>query len=78
MRTVSEDVLRTIALNRAWARIYPVIHNLARNPRTPLPTAMGLLTRLQARDLQALSQNRNVPDGVRRHAQRLMQTRAGH
>ncbi len=28
MRTVSEDVLRTIALNRAWARSYPIIHNL--------------------------------------------------
>jgi len=77
MRTVSEDVLRTIALNRAWARIYPVVHNLARNPRTPLPTALSILPRLQARDLQSLSQNRNVPDGVRRQAQRLMQTRAG-
>lgn len=78
MRTVSEDVLRLIAMNRAWARVYPVIHNLARNPRTPLASALGILPRLQARDLQSLSQNRNVPDGVRRQAQRLMQTRAGH
>ncbi len=78
MRTVAEDVLRTVAMNRAWARIYPVIHNLARNPRTPLPTALGLLSRLQGRDLTSLSQNRNVPDGVRRQAQRLIQTRAGH
>ena len=78
MRTISEDVLRTIAMNRAWARIYPVIHNLARNPRTPLPTALGILPRLQNRDLQSLAQNRNVPDGVRRQAQRLIQTRAGH
>ena len=78
MRTVSEDVLRTIAMNRAWARIYPVVHNLARHPRTPLPTAIGILSRLQTRDLTSLSQNRNVPDGVRRQAQRLMQTRTGH
>ena len=78
MRTAAEDVLRAIALNRAWARIYPVIHNLARNPRTPLPTALGLLPRLQGRDLTTLAQNRNVPDGVRRQAQRLIQTRAGH
>ncbi|MFH4090520.1 hypothetical protein WAJ00_21625, partial [Acinetobacter baumannii] len=34
MRTVPEEVLRLIALNRAWARSYPIIHNLARNPRT--------------------------------------------
>jgi hypothetical protein len=78
MRTISEDVLRQIAMNRAWARVYPVIHNLARNPRTPLASALGILPRLQARDLQALSQNRNVPDAVRRQAFRLMQTRAGH
>jgi hypothetical protein len=78
MRTISEDVLRQIAMNRAWARVYPVIHNLARNPRTPLSSALGILPRLQARDLQSLSQNRNVPDAVRRQAQRIMQTRAGH
>jgi hypothetical protein len=78
MRTISEDVLRQIAMNRAWSRIYPVIHNLARNPRTPLSAALGILPRLQARDLQSLSQNRNVPDAVRRQAQRIMQTRAGH
>jgi hypothetical protein len=78
MRTVSEDVLRTIALNRAWARSYPIIHNLARNPRTPLPTAIQILTRLHTRDLQSLSQNRNVPEAVRRQAYRLTQTRKGH
>ncbi|MCA1818122.1 MAG: hypothetical protein LC746_17390 [Acidobacteria bacterium] len=78
MRTISEDVLRQIGLNRAWARIYSVIHNLARNPRTPLATAMTILTRIQSRDLQALSQNRNVSDAVRRQAQRLMATRTGH
>jgi hypothetical protein len=78
MRTVPEDVLRIIAQNRAWARSYPIIHNLARNPRTPLAAALGILQRLQSRDLQALAQNRNVPDGVRRQAQRLTQTRAGH
>jgi hypothetical protein len=78
MRSVSEDVLRQIGINRAWARAYPIIHNLARNPRTPLATAVTILPRLQNRDLQALSQNRNVPDAVRRQAHRLIQTRSGH
>ena len=41
MRTVSDEVLRLIAMNRGWARQYPIIHNLARNPRTPLPTEHG-------------------------------------
>ena len=78
MRTVSDEVLRLIALNRAWARSYPVIHNLARNPRTPLPTAMTILQRLQSKDLKNLAQNRNVSEAVRRQAYRLTSTRSGH
>ena len=77
MRTVSDEVLRLIAMNRGWARQYPIIHNLARNPRTPLPTSMGLLPRLHAKDLKTLGQNRNVSDAVRRQALRLATTR-GH
>lgn len=78
MRTVSDEVLRIIALNRAWARSYPIIHNLARNPRTPIVTAMGILPRIHTKELKDLSQNRNVSEAVRRQAFRLSQTRAGH
>ena len=78
MRTVSEEVLRLIGMNRAWARSYAIIHNLARNPRTPLATAVHILPRIQAKDLKALSENRNISEGVRRQAYRLVQTRAGH
>jgi hypothetical protein len=76
MRTVSDEVLRLIAMNRAWARQYPIIHNLARNPRTPLPTAMTILMRLQTKDLKNLSQNRNVPEAIRRQALRLSSARS--
>jgi hypothetical protein len=77
MRTVSDEVLRLIAQNRAWARNYLIIHNLARNPRTPVGTAINVLLRLHTKDLQHISQNRNVSDAVRRQAQRLAQTRSG-
>ena len=77
MRTVAEEVLRLIALNRAWARAYPIIHNLARNPRTPIPTVMNILPRIRTKDLQTLSQNKNVSEAVRRHAFRLQQARSG-
>ncbi len=78
MRTISDEVLRLIALNRAWARSYPIIYNLARNPRTPIGTAITILPRIRAKDLQSISQNRNVSEAVRRQALRLAQTRAGH
>jgi hypothetical protein len=77
MRTVSDEVLRLIGLNRAWTRSYPIIHNLARNPRTPIPTAFGILPRIRSKDLQNLCQNRNVSEGVRRQAYRLSEMRTG-
>ena len=78
MRTVADEVLRLIAINRAWARSYPIIHNLVRNPRTPVPTVVSTLPRIRSKDLQHLSQNRNVSEAVRRQALRLLQTREGH
>jgi regulator of extracellular matrix RemA (YlzA/DUF370 family) len=77
MRTVSDEVLRLIAMNRSWARSYPIIHNLARNPRTPVPTVMNILNRIRTKDLVNLSQNRNVSEATRRQAYRLQQTRSG-
>lgn len=78
MRTVSEEVLRLIGMNRAWTRSYAIIHNLARNPRTPFATAMHIMPRIQMKDLKALAENRNVSENVRRQAYRLVQTRKGH
>jgi regulator of extracellular matrix RemA (YlzA/DUF370 family) len=77
MRTVADEVLRLIAMNRTWARSYTIIHNLARNPRSPIPTVMNILLRIRTKDLQAFTQNRNVSEAVRRQAYRLQQTRSG-
>jgi hypothetical protein len=77
MRTVPEEILRHISTSRQWSRSYTIIHNLARNPRTPLSSVMSILTRLQLRDLIALGKNRNVSDAVRRQASRISLTRKG-
>ena len=75
MRTVSDEVLRLIGMSRAWARSYPIIHNLARNPRTPMATAVSVLPRIRTKDLKSISQNRNVSEAVRRQAYRLTEMR---
>lgn len=75
MRTVAEEVLRLIGMNRQWARSYPIIHNLARNPRTPMATAIHILPRIRSKDLKAISLSRNVPEAVRRQAYRLSEMR---
>lgn len=77
MRSVPEDVLRLIAINRSWARNYSIMHKLAQNPRTPLSNAMTILTRLQMKDLVALTKNRNVSEAVRKQALRLSTARQG-
>jgi hypothetical protein len=78
MRTVAEEVLRLIGMNRSWARSYPIIHNLARNPRTPMATAVHILPRIRTKDLKAIGLNRNVSEAVRRQAYRLSEMRTPH
>jgi len=75
MRTVAEEVLRLIGMNRQWARSYPIIHNLARNPRTPMATAIHILPRIRTKDLKSIALNRNVSEAVRRQAYRLSEMR---
>ena len=77
MRSLSEDILRQIAANRQWSRSYNVMHSLAKNPRTPIANVLTIMSRLQLRDLVALTKNRNVSDAVRGQATRLYSARTG-
>lgn len=77
IKTVPEDVLRQIGQNRAWTRSYVVIHNLARNSRTPIAISLAFLGRIQTRDLRALSLNKNIPDVIRQASYRLYLKRSG-
>jgi hypothetical protein len=78
MRTVPEEVLRQIAMNRKWSRSYTVQLGLAKNPRTPISNSMSIMNRLQLRDLISLTKDRNVPEAVRRHSTRLVNARTGN
>jgi hypothetical protein len=77
IKTVPEDVLRQIGQNRAWVRAYTVIHNLVRNPRTPIAISLGFLNRIQTRDMRALSLNKNIPDVIRSTSYRMYIKRSG-
>lgn len=77
IKTVPEEVLRQIGHTRSWTRNYVVIHNLIRNPRTPIATGLNFINRIQTRDLRILSQNKNIPDVIRQTANRLYLKRAG-
>jgi hypothetical protein len=70
MATVSEDVLRTIGMNRAWLKNYGIVVALTKNPKCPLGLSLNLLNRLNDRDLAGVSTDRNVPDPLRTAARR--------
>ena len=76
MRTVNEEVLRIIAINREWMKKYPITKALVMNPRTPLPVAMNQLKRLIDTDMKLLMKDRNVPELLRREAKRMLETKA--
>jgi hypothetical protein len=65
MANVGEDVLRIIASNRAWVKNYSVVVGLTKNPKTPLGLSLNMMNRLNDRDLQMLSIDRNVPEPLR-------------
>ncbi len=70
MTNVSEEVLRTIASNRAWTKNYGVVVGLTKNPKTPVALSLNLMQRLNDKDVSILSTDRNVPEPVRVAARR--------
>ena len=74
-RNVSEDVLRTIALDRQWVRSYQVKLNLVQNPRTPFAFAAKLIIHVREHELKAISRSKNVTGAVAQAARQQLQRR---
>ena len=73
MGNVSEDVLRTISMNRSWMRRVAVATALVKNPKTPPAISLTLLPRMSPRDIKHLSIDRNVPEALRLNARKMIQ-----
>jgi hypothetical protein len=71
MRNVAPDVLREVGKKREWTKRYKVAHELVKNPKTPPEVSSQLLTRLAMRDLKSLTKDKNVPEMIRRQAEKL-------
>lgn len=65
MANVSDEVLRVIAMNRSWIKNYNIMLGLVKNPKTPVGMSLNFMGRLNDRDLQMLSVDRNVPEPLR-------------
>ena len=70
MGNVSEEILRTIAMSRAWTKSYGVLLALVRNSKTPVALSITMMQRLNDSDVKKLSTDRNVPEALRVFARR--------
>jgi hypothetical protein len=78
MKSVSDQILREIGNHREWTKRYSVMKNLVCNPRTPIGIALGLVPRLSPRDVKGISVDRNVPEPVRKQAQKFVRGPGEH
>ena len=72
MKSVSDEILREIGNHREWTKRYTVLNNLVRNPRTPIGIALSMVPRLNPRDIKGIAVDRNVPEPVRKQAQKFV------
>lgn len=75
MASLGEEALRIIAGNRKFRKSYSIMRTLVFNPKTPLEVTLHLLPTLKEMDVKMLAGNKNIPDTLRKAAQRLHQQR---
>src|SRR4029077_3155911 len=66
MKNVSAEILRQIGNNKDFTKRYSILSNLVKNPRTPLAVSIGMVPRLNPRDMKSVAIDRNVPEVIRK------------
>lgn len=77
-RSIPDEVLRKITKKREWMRNYNVVLGLVTNPKTPPGISVVLVNELKTRDLAILEKNKNVVEGVRATAKKILRARKSH
>jgi hypothetical protein len=72
-RSAPPEVLGWVATHHKWGGRKAVRLALLGNPRTPASAALGIVGKLERRELQLLAKNDNVPTLVRVGAERRLQ-----
>jgi len=71
-KSVSDEVIRTIARSKDLSRPYMVKKALVMNPKTPLVVTTRLMTLLRTAELKTIAKSRSVPSAVAAQAKRLL------
>lgn len=75
-QALAEDVIRYIASNRNWTKLYAVKVSLCRNPKAPISETARFLPFLRQKDLVSLSKSKSVPSAVVAQARKLLMQRS--
>lgn len=75
-RSVSDEVLRLIAMKKEWMRSREMISALVNNPRTPIGISMQLMNRLNDKEVADLSKSKAVPAALSSAAKRMVMQKA--
>jgi len=74
-KTMREELIRMICMNRDWVRNYAVKLNLVWNPKTPMTIAMKWLPLLNIKDLEKLAKSKQIPGMVAVTAKKAVQAK---
>jgi hypothetical protein len=74
-RGLDEEIIRHIANQRQWVRLYGVKVALCNNPKCPLPVSMRFLAHLNVRDLKTLSRSKGIPSVLSSAAKQMLAQR---
>lgn len=75
-RALCEDVIRYIAGQKEWTKLYQVKLQLVENPKTPLPKAMNFLLYLRMPDIKNISRSKNCPAAIAKAAKNHVKRRS--
>ena len=74
-KVVDEEILRQVAENKKWTRLYQVKLALVNNPRTPVRISLSFLKRLRIFDIRAIQFNRDIPGVVSQAAKEIQKAK---
>jgi hypothetical protein len=75
-RQICEDVIRYIASQRDFVKLYQVKLSLVNNPKCPLAFSLRMINLLHAEDVKTVARSKNIPSALAIAARKLVQKRA--
>jgi hypothetical protein len=73
-----DDLLRQVARRKDWMKVGAIKRNLVTNPKTPLDISMRLVRYLDKRDLERISNSKNIPNTLVSEARKALMLKKKH